>query len=244
MNEPEWLSERFEQHRSHLHAVAYRMLGSTADADDALQDAWLRIQNQDVESIDNMQAWLTTVVGRVCLSMLRARRALDEKHARVHVPDPVVEFLDNANPEQEAIVADSVGLALLVVLDALTPAERLAFVLHDIFGVPFSEIATTLERSEAAAMQLASRARVGGCGGRRCRIGIWRGSGLLSMRSLLRRGTGTSRRSFGCSIRTSCSGSTAVGYGLRLLLSCAEPKRLRRTLGTIRDSVRMSCRRS
>ena len=159
MSEPEWLSERFQQHRSHLRAVAYRMLGSTAEADDALQEAWLRIHDLDAGSIDNMQAWLTTVVGRVCLNMLRARHTRDEKLLDVHVPDPIVTFSDVANPEQQALVADSVGLALLVVLDALTPAERLAFVLHDVFGVSFAEIAAILERSPASAMQLASRAR-------------------------------------------------------------------------------------
>jgi RNA polymerase sigma-70 factor (ECF subfamily) len=159
MHEREWLGERFQQHRSHLRAVAYRMLGSVAEADDALQEAWLRIHDHDAGSIDNIQAWLTTVVGRVCLNMLRARRTRGEKLSDVHVPDPVVMISDAANPEQETLVADSVGLALLVVLEALTPAERLAFVLHDVFGVSFAEIATILERSEAATMQLASRAR-------------------------------------------------------------------------------------
>jgi RNA polymerase sigma-70 factor (ECF subfamily) len=159
MDERDWLSERFQEHRSHLRAVAHRMLGSVADADDALQEAWLRIQNQDVEGIENLRAWLTTVVGRVCLNMLRSRRSRREEPSGVHVPDPVVTFADAADPEQEAILAESVGLALLVVLDALTPAERLAFVLHDVFGVSFADVATILERSEAAAMQLASRAR-------------------------------------------------------------------------------------
>jgi len=159
MDERDLLTERFQQHRSHLRAVAYRILGSVADADDALQDAWLRIQDQDTEHIENLRAWLTTVVARVCLNMLRARRTRREQLSGVHVPDPVVALSDGANPEQEALVADSVGLALLVVLDALTPAERLAFVLHDVFGVSFAEVAAILERSEAAAMQLASRAR-------------------------------------------------------------------------------------
>jgi RNA polymerase sigma factor (sigma-70 family) len=160
MDEREWLTERFQQHRPHLRAVAYRMLGSVAEADDALQEAWLRIRDQDPGSVENMQAWLTTVVGRVCLNMLRSRRARREEFSEVHVPDPVVTFPDQAvDLEQEALLADSVGLALLVVLESLSPAERLAFVLHDVFGVPFAEIATVLERSEAAAMQLASRAR-------------------------------------------------------------------------------------
>jgi RNA polymerase sigma factor (sigma-70 family) len=158
MDEREWLTERFQQHRSHLRAVAYRMLGSVSEADDALQEAWLRIRDQDPESVENMQAWLTTVVGRVCLNMLRSRRARREEPS-VHVPGPVVSFDEDVDPQHEALLAESVGLALLVVLDALTPAERLAFVLHDVFGVPFADIATALDRSEAAAQQLASRAR-------------------------------------------------------------------------------------
>jgi len=158
MDEREWLTERFQQHRSHLRAVAYRMLGSVSEADDAIQEAWLRIRDQDPGSVENMQAWLTTVVGRVCLNMLRSRRARREESS-AHVPDPVVSFDEDVDPEHEALLAESVGLALLVVLDALTPAERLAFVLHDVFGVPFVDIATALDRSEAAAQQLASRAR-------------------------------------------------------------------------------------
>ena len=159
MEEREWLTERFQQHRSHLRGVAYRMLGSVSEADDALQEAWLRIRDQDPQSVENMQAWLTTIVGRVCLNLLRARRARREQLADVYVPDPVVSLEDSVDPEQEALVADSVGLALLVVLDALSPSERLAFVLHDVFGVPFADIAAVLHRSEAAAQQLASRAR-------------------------------------------------------------------------------------
>jgi RNA polymerase sigma factor (sigma-70 family) len=159
VDEREWLTERFEQHRPHLRAVAYRMLGSVSETDDALQEAWLRIRKQDPETVDNMQAWLTTVVGRVCLNMLRSRRARRNELPEARVPDPVVTLSDSIDPEQEALLADSVGLALLVVLDALGPAERLAFVLHDVFGVPFADIATALDRSEAAAQQLASRAR-------------------------------------------------------------------------------------
>ncbi len=159
MDEREWLSQRFHQHRSHLRAVAYRMLGSLTEADDALQEAWVRIHDQDPERVENMQAWLTTVVGRVCLNMLRSRRARGEEISEVHVPDPVVSLSGGVDPEQAALLADSVGLALLVVLDALTPSERLAFVLHDVFGVPFTDIAAALHRSEAAAQQLASRAR-------------------------------------------------------------------------------------
>jgi RNA polymerase sigma-70 factor (ECF subfamily) len=159
MDEREWLTERFQQHRSHLRGVAYRMLGSVSEADDALQEAWLRIRGTDPRSVENMQAWLTTIVGRVCLNMLRTRRARREQLSDVYVPDPVVSFEDSADPEQEALISDSVGLALLVVLDALSPAERLAFVLHDVFGVPFTDIADVLHRSQAAAQQLASRAR-------------------------------------------------------------------------------------
>lgn len=158
MHEREWLTERFQQHRSHLRAVAYRLLGSVSEADDALQEAWLRIRGQDPGSVENMQAWLTTVVGRVCLNMLRSRRARREELS-VHVPDPVVSLDEDADPEHQALLAEPAGLALLVVLDALTPAERVAFVLHDVFGVPFADIASALDRSEAAAQQLASRAR-------------------------------------------------------------------------------------
>lgn len=156
MNESQWLSDRFEQHRPHLRAVAYRMLGSASETDDALQEAWLRICDQDPESVKNMQAWLTTIVGRVCLNMLRSRRSRREQ-LTAHVPDPVVSFEDD--PERGELLAESVGLALLVVLDSLSPAERLAFVLHDVFGVPFADIASALDRSEAATQQLASRAR-------------------------------------------------------------------------------------
>src|SRR3954447_21608405 len=157
MDDREWLTERFEQHRPHLRAVAYRMLGSLSEAEDALQEAWLRIRDQDPGTVENMQAWLTTIVGRACLNMLRSRRTRREEFS-VHVPDPVVSLQDGGL-EHEALLADSIGLALLVVLEALTPAERLAFVLHDVFGVPFAEIASALDRSEAAAQQLASRAR-------------------------------------------------------------------------------------
>jgi RNA polymerase sigma-70 factor (ECF subfamily) len=157
MDEREWLTERFEQHKPHLRAVAYRMLGSVSETDDALQEAWLRIRDQDPGTVENLQAWLTTVVGRVSLNMLRSRRARREELS-VHVPDPVVSFDDN-DLEHATLVAESVGLALLVVLDALTPAERLAFVLHDVFGVPFADVAAALGCSAAAAQQLASRAR-------------------------------------------------------------------------------------
>jgi RNA polymerase sigma factor (sigma-70 family) len=159
MDDRDWLTARFEQHRSHLRAVAYRMLGSTSEADDALQEAWLRISDADASGVENMRAWLTTVVGRVCLNMLRTRRARREEYSETHLPDPVVSLADDADPEQEALLADSVGLALLVVLDTLAPAERLAFVLHDAFAVPFDEIAPIVDRSPDAARQLANRAR-------------------------------------------------------------------------------------
>jgi len=158
MDERDWLASHFEEHRAHLHAVAYRMLGSVTEAEDAVQEAWLRISLVDKSGVESMRGWLTTTVGRVCLNMLRSRRSRPEE-SLVHVPDPVVSLEESVDPEHEALIADSVGLALLVVLDTLAPAERLAFVLHDMFAVPFEDIATLLERSPAAARQLASRAR-------------------------------------------------------------------------------------
>ncbi len=159
MDEGEWLAERFEEHRTRLRAVAYRMLGSVSEADDAVQDAWLRLQRADTSSVENLGGWLTTVVARVCLNMLRLRERRREEPLDVHVPDPIISNESGIDPEYEALLADSVGLALLVVLESLTPAERLAFVLHDMFAVPFEEIAPMIERSPAAARQLASRAR-------------------------------------------------------------------------------------
>jgi RNA polymerase sigma-70 factor, ECF subfamily len=159
MNEQDWLAERFEDNRIHLRAVAYRMLGSLSEADDAVQEAWLRLSRSDASSIENLGGWLTTVVGRVCLDMLRVRAARREEPLGVRVPEPIVSREDELDPEQEALLADSVGLALLVVLETLAPLERLAFVLHDMFGVPFDEIAPVVGRSPAAARQLASRAR-------------------------------------------------------------------------------------
>ncbi|MDO3703038.1 RNA polymerase sigma factor SigJ [Micromonospora sp. C28SCA-DRY-2] len=159
MDEREWLTERFEEHRSRLRAVAYRMLGSVSEADDAVQEAWLRVSRADAASVENPAGWLTTVVARVCLNMLRSRGSRREEPLDVRVPDPVVGPDSGLDPEQQAVLADSVGLALLVVLETLTPAERLAFVLHDMFAVPFEEIAPMVDRSPAAARQLASRAR-------------------------------------------------------------------------------------
>jgi RNA polymerase sigma factor (sigma-70 family) len=160
VNESEWLAERFEEHRPQLRAVAYRMLGSLTEAEDAVQEGWLRLARTDSDAIDNLGAWLTTVVGRVCLDMLRSRKARREDSLDFRVPDPIVSSIDGAaDPEHEAMLADSVGLALLVVLDTLSPAERLAFVLHDMFAVPFQEIAPMVGRSPDATKMLASRAR-------------------------------------------------------------------------------------
>jgi RNA polymerase sigma-70 factor (ECF subfamily) len=154
-----WLAQRFEEQRPRLRAVAYRMLGSVSEADDAVQEAWLRLSRSDPRGVENLGAWLTTVVARVALNLLRSRAQRREEPLDVHVPDPIVSPESGLDPEHEAVLADSVGLALLVVLEMLTPAERLAFVLHDMFGVPFEEIAPMIERTPAAARQLASRAR-------------------------------------------------------------------------------------
>jgi RNA polymerase sigma-70 factor (ECF subfamily) len=153
------LADRFEQHRPHVRAVAYRMLGSVADAEDAVQETWLRLSRTDVADVRELRGWLTTVVARICLDMLRARTRRREDELDPHLPDPIVTAAETAGPEDEAVLADSVGLALLVVLEHLSPAERLAFVLHDVFAVPFGQIATILGRTEDAAKQLASRAR-------------------------------------------------------------------------------------
>src|SRR5512133_1781816 len=159
MDEHDWLAERFEEHRTHLRAVAYRMLGSFSEVDDAVQEAWLRLSRADAAGIDNLGGWLTTVVARVCLDMLRSRQSRREEPFPPDAPEPAATGTRGSSPEQEALLADSVGLALLVVLDKLTPAERLAFVLHDMFAVPFEEIAPIVGRSAEATRQLASRAR-------------------------------------------------------------------------------------
>jgi RNA polymerase sigma factor (sigma-70 family) len=161
MDDRDWLARRFQEHQPHLRAVAYRMLGSTSEAEDALQEAWIRLSRSNSGEIDNIEAWLVTVVGRVALNMLRSRkrrRGEQLLHAQ-HLPDPIVDRAEGIDPEHEALLADSVGLALLVVLETLRPAERLAYVLHDMFSVPFYEIGAILERSPEAARQLASRAR-------------------------------------------------------------------------------------
>jgi RNA polymerase sigma-70 factor (ECF subfamily) len=159
MDDQQWLAERFEEHRPRLRAVAYRMLGSLSEADDAVQDAWLRVSRADTSEVENLGGWLTTVVARVSLNLLRSRKTRREASLDVHVPDPVIDPVDGTDPEHEALLADSVGLALLVVLETLSPPERLAFVLHDMFGVPFEQIAPIVDRSSDAARQLASRAR-------------------------------------------------------------------------------------
>src|SRR5215468_6994540 len=158
MPKPEWLAEQFEQHRAHLHAVAYRMLGSASEAEDAVQESWIRLGRAEVSDVENLRGWLTTVVARVCLDLLRTRTSRREDPLDAHVPDPVITRADR-DPESDALLADSVGLALLVVLEKLEPAERLAFVLHDVFGMTFEEIAPIVDRSPVAARQLASRAR-------------------------------------------------------------------------------------
>ncbi|HEV8570263.1 MAG TPA: RNA polymerase sigma factor SigJ [Actinoplanes sp.] len=159
MDDHEWLAGHFERHRPHLRAVAYRMLGSLTEADDAVQDTWLRLSRSGAADVENIGGWLTTIVGRVCLNMLRSRNRRREEPLGVHIPDPVISPEGELQPEEQALLADSVGLALLVVLDTLTPDERLAFVLHDMFGLPFGEIAPIVGRTPAAAKQLASRAR-------------------------------------------------------------------------------------
>jgi RNA polymerase sigma-70 factor, ECF subfamily len=159
MNERDRLAERFEQLRPHLRAVAYRMLGSLSDADDAVQETWLRLSQADSHEVENLQAWLTRIVARISLNTLRARKSRREEPTEARVPDPIVSSAESADPEQQVLLADSIGLALQVVLDTLAPAERLAFVLHDMFAVPFEEIAPMVDRSPAAARQLASRAR-------------------------------------------------------------------------------------
>src|SRR5215472_16814052 len=159
IDDQDWLAERFEANRAHLRGVAFRMLGSLTEADDAVQEAWIRLSRTDASRVDNLQAWLTTVVGRVCLNMLRSRKTRREASLETHLPDLVLSPQEGIDPEQEALLGESVGLAMLVVLDSLTPAERVAFVLHDVFAVPFDEIAPIIDRTPTATRQLASRAR-------------------------------------------------------------------------------------
>jgi RNA polymerase sigma-70 factor, ECF subfamily len=159
MDNRDWLAERFQDHRPRLRAVAYRMLGSMSEADDAVQEAWIRLSRSNTGEIDNLEAWLVTAVGRVALNMLRSRKRRREEPLDAHLPDPIIDRADGIDPEHEALLANSVGLALLVVLETLTPAERLAYVLHDLFSIPFDEIGAILDRSSNAARQLASRGR-------------------------------------------------------------------------------------
>jgi len=178
MKDQQWLAERFEQHRGRLRAVAYRMLGSLTEADDAVQEAWLRLARADASGVENLGAWLTTIVARVSLNMLRARHGRPEEPLGPYVPEPVIDPAEGTSPEHEALLADGVGLALMVVLQELSPAERLAYVLHDMFDMPFDEIAPIVERSPQAARQLASRAR------RRVRgAALPDGSGLAAQRA-------------------------------------------------------------
>ena len=211
MSEHDWLAERFEENRPHLRAVAYRMLGSSSEADDAVQEAWLRLSRAGTSGVDNLGGWLTTIVARVSLNMLRSRTLRREEPIDAPVTgQPVTPPPNGTDPEHEAVLADSVGLALLVVLDTLTPAERLAFVLHDMFAVPFEEIAPVVERSPAATRQLASRARrrVQEAGRATSRGARSRGGGRWSPPSWPPRGKATSTRCSPCSTRTSCCGPT------------------------------------
>ena len=203
MDNPDWLAERFEEHRAHLRAVAYRMLGALAEADEAVQDSWLRVSRAGADGIENLRGWLTTIVARVCLNALQARKARPEDASGVHVPDPIVGPEGAFDPEHVVLLADSVGLALQIVLGTLPAAERLAFVLHDMFDVPFEEIGPMVGRSSTAARQLASRGRrrVQGAPCRRqTRISL--ASDRSSMRSSRRRTPATSTRSWRCWIPT------------------------------------------
>jgi RNA polymerase sigma factor (sigma-70 family) len=226
VNEQAWQLEQFERYRPHLQAVAYRMLGSVSEADDALQEAWLRLSRADTDTVSNLGGWLTTVVGRVCLDMLRSRRSRQEDYVGSWLPEPIVSLDDETSPEQEAILADSVGLALLVVLDTLTPAERLSFVLHDMFGMPFEEIAPIVDRTPAAARQLASRARRRVLAPRRSRIPTLRSSARSSPPFSPRLGLVTSTPCLPCSTPTSSSGSTAVASSRARGHRSSAPKRL------------------
>jgi RNA polymerase sigma-70 factor (ECF subfamily) len=211
MDDSEWLAGHFERHRPHLRAVAYRMLGSLTEADDAVQDAWLRLSRAGAEDVENLGGWLTTIVARVCLNMLRSRSRRREEPLAAHLPDPVISPEARIQPEEEALLADSVGLALLVVLDTLTPDERLAFVLHDMFELPFKEIAAMVGRTPAAAKQLASRARRRGpAPARRLPTPIPPGSVRWSRPSSPPRAEVTSTRSSPCSTLASWREQTLV----------------------------------
>ena len=209
MNEHDWLAQEFEEHRPHLRTVAYRMLGSVTESDDALQEAWLRLSRADRAHVDNLGGWLTTVVGRVCLDMLRSRRARREDYVGSWLPEPVVSLDEATSPEDEALIADSVGLALLVVLETLTPSERLAFVLHDMFAVPFDEIGDD-RRAQPGRGPSAREPRSAAGAGRAAERGGRSGprSASWSTRSSPHPGPETSRRWSPCSIPTSSSART------------------------------------
>ncbi len=215
MDEGDWLAERFEGHRSRLRAVAYRMLGSLSEADDAVQEAWLRLSRSAAGEVDDLGAWLTTVVGRVSLDMLRSRRRRREEAPGARIPEPILDRADGTNPEHEALLAGSVGLALLVVLETLTPAERLAFVLHDMFAVPFDEIAPIVDRSPEAARQLASRARRRVQGDRTVPDADLDTQRRVAAAFLPRRATATSRHCSRSSTRTFCYAQTSVPWADR-----------------------------
>jgi RNA polymerase sigma-70 factor (ECF subfamily) len=215
-NANEFLAARFESHRGHLRAVAYRMLGSLSEADDAVQEAWLKLSRVDADQVDNLGGWLTTVVGRVCLDMLRSRRSRGEEPLGplgegpgVRMPEPVLSPVSGIDPEQEALLADSVGLALLVVLETLTPAERLAFVLHDLFAVPFERSRPSWAVRRRRPVSSPAGPGAGSRAGRPCPIPTWRGSGRSWTRSSRRRGRATSTRSSRCSTRTWWRGARA-----------------------------------
>jgi len=203
MDDTEWIADHFERHRPHLRAVAYRMLGSLAEADDAVQDTWLRLSRSGADDVENLGGWLTTITARVCLNMLRSRNRRREEPLPVHLPDPVISPDGETQPEEQALMADSVSLALLVVLDTLTPDERLAFVLHDMFDLPFTEIAAMVGRTPAAAKQLASRAR-------RPAAPIGPGSARWSMPSSPPPAKATSTLWLPCSTPTSWHGPTGA----------------------------------
>jgi RNA polymerase sigma factor (sigma-70 family) len=212
-------AQQFETHRSHLRAVAYRMLGSSAEADDAVQEAWLRMSRSGTDDVANLRGWLTTVIARIALDMLRSRAARREEPLETRLPDPVVTAVDGVDPEHTAVLADSVGLALLVVLETLSPTERLVFVLHDMFAVPFDEIARIVDRTPAAAKQLA-RGRVVGCGAAtRWPSPTSPGNARSSRRSSRRPGAGVSTPFSPCSPPTSCCASTRV----RACACCTAP---------------------
>ena len=204
MDDRGWLATRFEENRTHLKAVAYRMLGSVSEAEDAVQDAWLRLSRSDTSGVENLDGWLTTIVARVCLDMLRSRKSRREEPLGAQAPEMIVSREEGVDPEREALLADSVGLALLVVLETLAPAERVAFVLHDMFDLSFDEIAPIVGRSPTAARQLASRAAAGCRERQRFPSPISPASDKLSTSSSLPRLAVTSRRFSRCSIRTSC----------------------------------------